>query len=147
VAGLRLSYGVAQRSPRISPKEPLQYKDQVIPPGFPVSLDTVHMHHNEAIFPNSHEFSPERWVDENRKDTEKRLDQYMVAFSRGTRQCIGINLAWAEMYLMLSTIFRHYEMELYETDLDSVKIYAEYFLPAVKPGKEGIKVLVRKPEM
>jgi cytochrome P450 len=151
MAGLRLSYGVAQRSPRISPKESLQYKDRVIPPGFPVSLDAVHMHHNEAIFPNSHAFSPERWLDENKKDkdsrTEKRLDRYMVAFSRGTRQCIGINLAWAEMYLMLSTMFRRYEMELYETDVDSVKIYAEYFLPAVKPGKEGIKVLARKSEM
>jgi cytochrome P450 len=109
------------------------------------------MHHNEAIFPSSHDFSPERWLDENRKDidskTEKRLDRYMVAFSRGTRQCIGINLAWAEMYLMLSTMFRRYEMELYETDVDSVKIYAEYFLPAVKPGKEGIKVLVKKSEI
>ena len=147
MAGLRLSYGIAQRSPRISPKERLPYKDQVIPPGSPVSLDAVRMHHNEAIFPNSHEFSPERWLDKNRKDTEKRLDRYMVAFSRGTRQCIGINLAWAEMHLMLSTMFRRYNMQLYETDVDSVKIYAEYFLPAVKPGKEGIKVLVRKWEM
>jgi cytochrome P450 len=109
------------------------------------------MHHNETIFPNSHVFSPERWLDENKyvkgSKTEKRLDRYMVAFTRGTRQCIGINLAWAEMSLMLSTMFRRYEMELYETDVDSVKIYAEYFLPAVKPGKEGIKVLVRKSEM
>jgi cytochrome P450 len=137
--------------PRISPKEPFQYKDQVMPPGFPVSLDAVHMHHTEAIFPNSHKFSLERWLDENRKDTdsktEKRPDRYMVAFSRGTRQCIGINLALAEMYLMLSMMFRRYDMELNETDVDSVKIYAEYFLPAVKPGKEGIKVLVRKSEI
>ena len=48
---------------------------------------------------------------------------------------------------MLSTMFRRYEMELFETDVESVKIYAEYFLPAVKPGKEGIKVLVRKSQI
>jgi cytochrome P450 len=104
MAALRLSYSFTQRSPQISPKQPFRYKDQVIPLGFGVSMDAVHMHHNETIFSNSHEFLPERWLVESRKDsgskTNKRLELYMIAFSRGTRQC------------MLSTIFRRYEMEL-----------------------------------
>ena len=31
-----------------------------------------------------------------------------MPFSRGTRQCIGINLAYAEIYLTLAMVFRSY---------------------------------------
>jgi cytochrome P450 len=44
------------------------------------------MHHNESIFPNSWTFLPERWLGEEGKAKEK----YMIAFSRGTRQCMGM---------------------------------------------------------
>jgi hypothetical protein len=45
------------------------------------------MHHNETVFPDSHRFKPERWLDPAER---KRLEKYMVAFSKGSRQCIGI---------------------------------------------------------
>jgi cytochrome P450 len=48
------------------------------------------LHHNEAIFPDSHQFIPERWVD---PADRRRLDKYMVAFSRGSRQCAGMKYA------------------------------------------------------
>jgi cytochrome P450 len=47
----------------------------------------VFMHHNEDIFPDSQSFIPERWMD---PDQRKYLERYMVAFSKGSRQCIGI---------------------------------------------------------
>jgi hypothetical protein len=45
------------------------------------------MHHNETVFPDSHRFKPERWLDPAER---KRLEKYMVAFSKGSRQCIGM---------------------------------------------------------
>lgn len=45
------------------------------------------MHHDETIFPQSHVFKPERWTDLAER---KRLEKFMVAFSRGSRQCIGM---------------------------------------------------------
>lgn len=45
------------------------------------------MHHNETVFPDSHRFEPERWLDPAER---KRLEKYMVAFSKGSRQCIGM---------------------------------------------------------
>lgn len=48
--GLRLGFGVVQRSPRIAPTA-LTYSKYVIPPGTPVSQDTYHMHTNEKVFP------------------------------------------------------------------------------------------------
>lgn len=45
------------------------------------------MHHDESIFPDSYTFKPERWVDPAER---KRLEKYLVAFSKGSRQCIGM---------------------------------------------------------
>lgn len=41
-----------------------------------------------AIFPNPFEFRPERWLEAKEKDSH--LERYLVSFSRGSRQCIGI---------------------------------------------------------
>lgn len=45
------------------------------------------MHHNESVFPDSYTFKPERWVDPTER---KRLEKYLVAFTKGSRQCIGM---------------------------------------------------------
>jgi cytochrome P450 len=101
---LRLSYGVSMRLPRICPDETLIFsdgsKDWAIPPGTPISMTSTLIHHNESIFPNSHSFLPERWIE------KPHLDRYLVSFSKGSRHCIGINLAYAELYLALARIYR-----------------------------------------
>src|ERR1700761_4900682 len=50
-------------------------------------MTSVFMHHNEKIFPDSYRFNPERWMDPAER---KRLETYLVAFSKGSRQCIGL---------------------------------------------------------
>jgi cytochrome P450 len=50
-------------------------------------MTSVFMHHNEEIFPDSYNFIPERWMD---LEERKRLETYMVAFTKGSRQCIGL---------------------------------------------------------
>jgi hypothetical protein len=34
------------------------------------------------------------------------LDKYLLSFLKGTRQRVGINLAYAEIYLVLASVFR-----------------------------------------
>ena len=54
-----------------------------------ISMSAVVMNHNESVFPDSHEFIPERWLDaqgQRRKD----LDRCLMSFSKGSRQCLGI---------------------------------------------------------
>ena len=94
---IRLSYGVATRLARVAPDEPLIYtgafKDKpiqyTIPPGSPISMTSVIMHADERIFPNADEFIPDRWLKE---DGTRRtdLERYLMSFSKGSRQCIGI---------------------------------------------------------
>jgi cytochrome P450 len=49
-------------------------------------MTSILMHHNETLFPNSYEFIPERWLG----DEGSALEKYMVSFSKGSRQCLGI---------------------------------------------------------
>jgi cytochrome P450 len=151
--GLRLGYGISGRLHRV-PLEPLPFsapdREWVIPPGTPVSMTSVLMHHDESIFPNSYEFQPERWIE------NPGLDHYLVSFSKGSRSCIGRNLAYAEMYIWLAGVFRRYgspdvrfktdegALELFETDRSDVDMWADRFIPVVKPGSMRVRFRVLK---
>ena len=101
--GLRLSYGVSARTPRVPVDEDLVYHglrtpamsdssdiiDYIIPRGTAIGMSSWIMHHNEAIFPNSTMFVPERWLDEKGQQ-RKDLEQYLLSFSKGSRQCLGM---------------------------------------------------------
>jgi cytochrome P450 len=60
-----------------------------IPTGTPVGMTAVLVHLNEDLFPEPLEFRPERWLDEDGK-RDPRLEKYILSFSRGSRQCLGI---------------------------------------------------------
>ncbi|KAL1963024.1 hypothetical protein VTN77DRAFT_8772 [Rasamsonia byssochlamydoides] len=137
--GLRLSYGLSTRLQRVAPDRALKYKDWTIPPNTPVGMTSVFMHHNESIFPDSHSFNPERWLDPQER---KRLDRYMVAFTKGSRQCIGMNLARAEMLLVIPKIVRHLNLRLFETTVEDVRLAHDFFLPAAKLTSKGVRVVV-----
>ncbi|KAK0210181.1 cytochrome P450 [Desarmillaria ectypa] len=66
---------------------------------------------NKEIFPQPHSFRPERWLQQDSQSLEK----YLVPFSRGPRSCIGINLAWCELYLVFANLFRKFDMKIHET--------------------------------
>ncbi|KFY49221.1 hypothetical protein V496_10164 [Pseudogymnoascus sp. VKM F-4515 (FW-2607)] len=151
---IRLSYGVCTRLQRIAPDETLPFndgnKDWHIPPGTPVSMTSVLIHHDESVFPDSRKFLPERWIG------NPQLYKYLVSFSKGTRQCIGINLAYAELYMALARIFRAYGsedvrfeddvgyLELYETNMSDVELTKDVFIPVGSDGSKGVRILVKK---
>ena len=142
---LRVSYGVSSRMQRISNDQTLHYKEWPIPPGTPVSMTSMFMHDNPTIFPSPHTFKPERWLP---LDTEgRRLQKYMVAFGKGSRQCIGMNLAWAEMYITLATVFGKFGSQLeladtvWERDVDLVR---DFFTPVPSKDSKGIWIRIRE---
>lgn len=80
-------------------------------------MDFLHVHYNERIFPDSTTYTPERWLgDPKGPDGVKQLSQYMVAFGRGARMCLGMQMAYCELYLVVESLKRKFEFELYETD-------------------------------
>ena len=149
---LRLSYGAPGRLQRIATDETLVFNDGTnvwnIPPGTPCSMSCYFVFQNESIFPDAKAFRPERWIE------NPRLDRYQVVFSKGSRACLGINLAYAELYLMLAALFRHYgspecrrpddqgELVLFETSLRDVEFDAEFNVPFPWEGSKGIRIRV-----
>lgn len=142
---LRLSYGAIQRSPRIAPSSPpFHYRNQLIPPGTHISSDTYHMHHNETIFPHSHTYDPTRWLNNPKAPCGiKPLSRYMVAFSKGNRMCLGMPLAYAEIYIVLATLMRRFECRLAEgVEVGDVQAKRDYVTPVPRDGSKGVRVLV-----
>lgn len=80
---LRLSYGMSTRSPRLN-HESFKYKEWTIPAWTPVSLSIPDASHDERIFPDSHSFIPERWI-----DSPGNMEKYFVFFGKGPRGCFG----------------------------------------------------------
>ncbi|KAI4264336.1 MAG: hypothetical protein L6R42_000547 [Xanthoria sp. 1 TBL-2021] len=140
---LRLAYGTSQRLPRSCPDIAIPYKDWVIPPGAIVSMDNYAVSHDAAIFPDHATYRPERWLGDPKAPNGKQLSRYMVAFGRGTRSCVGMQLAYAELFIGLSTLFRRFDFELFETDRTAVDLFMDTFVPRPEPGTKGVRVLVK----
>lgn len=95
--GLRLSYGVSSRTARIPTEESLLYRGEwnkkpveyVIPQGYAIGMSAVITHHDEMNFPDSYTFTPERWLDSNNQ-RNKTVERGMLAFSKGSRACLGM---------------------------------------------------------
>lgn len=64
-----------------------------------------------------------------------------MSFNKGTRQCIGINLAYAEMYLALATAAR-FEMQLFETDESDVRFKHDFHAAFPKLDSKGVRAMV-----
>ena len=142
--GLRLSYGEVARSPRLHRNKPLHYRSWTIPPGVPVSSNTLGIHHNENVYPDSFAFKPERWLNNPKgPDGTKSLSRYMATFSRGTRMCLGLQLGYAEIELMVAALLRRFDFQLFETDRSDVDCYYDQIAPGVHPDSQGVRVLVK----
>lgn len=63
--------------------------DYEIPAGVPVGMTSVLVHLNPDLFPQPTAFKPERWLN-SKGERDRRLEKYILSFSRGSRQCIGI---------------------------------------------------------
>jgi cytochrome P450 len=83
---IRLSFGVPGRLPREVPEPGASFNGYNVPAGTIVGMSSWVMHRNEDIFPDAMKFDPERWLNPERA---RYLDKYIVAFGKGTRQCVG----------------------------------------------------------
>ncbi|GFN11072.1 cytochrome P450 [Aspergillus tubingensis] len=147
--GNRLSFGVTARSARIA-FEPLTYtpssyvsstcppstksKSYTIPPGTPICTTTLSAHTADAVFPDPFVFDPERWLG----DAGKERRRFQMAFNKGGRKCLGMELARAELYLVVAALVREFDMTLFETDADDVAFLYDYQVAMPKMGSKGL---------
>lgn len=77
--------------------------------GTTVSVSTHTVHRDPQIFHEKPEqYVPERWL----RDDANKMQRGFLAFSQGGRGCIGRNIAYFEMSLVISLLFARYDLEL-----------------------------------
>ncbi|KAH8894326.1 cytochrome P450 [Thozetella sp. PMI_491] len=133
--GLRLSYGVLTRLPRQAPPEGTTLKGKFIPDGTVVSMSAYMLHRDEGAFPDPERFDPLRWIAS--PELLHMREHCLVPFSRGSRMCIGQNLAMCEMYVTLGMLFRRFEgLEPYDcgpADMKYVEVFTAYHPKDARP--------------
>ncbi|KAL8968675.1 MAG: hypothetical protein Q9183_002353 [Haloplaca sp. 2 TL-2023] len=94
-----------------------------IPAGVTVSCPLYSLHRDERLFPDPLRFIPERWLpeDEEYKPTDQErqnLKDYSLPFSLGGRGCIGRNLAYMELSIVIASLVMGFDWELAEPGKD-----------------------------
>ncbi|KAJ4244772.1 hypothetical protein NW762_014349 [Fusarium torreyae] len=152
---IRLYPGGSHRQDRLAPDEDIVYeapdgKTHIIRAGTIVGMAAPLVNRDPHLYPNPRDFRPERYLE------NPTLASYQFSFSKGARQCIGINLAYQELRILTAGIFRKYDvfdsseekqsgptMELYKTNRDDIDVYADYFTMGQYPGSKGLRVIIR----
>ncbi|KAK6207679.1 cytochrome P450 [Colletotrichum tabaci] len=138
---LRIAGLITARTVLQAPNECLKFQDWVIPRNTPVGMTTSDLMLDPAAFPEPKRFDPGRW--EPSHPLYAQSTGHFVAFSRGHRNCIGLNLAWAQMYIALAKILRRFELELFdvvrERDIDH---HRDCFLGEPRDDTKGVRVKV-----
>ncbi|KAF2196973.1 cytochrome P450 [Delitschia confertaspora ATCC 74209] len=102
--------------PRVIPPGPgITLHGHHFPQGTVLSVPAYTIHHSTAIWgPDANTFRPERW--ETVTDKQKAA---FIPFSYGPRACVGRNVAEMELALIVSTVFRRYEFELRQGEMET----------------------------
>jgi hypothetical protein len=142
---------------RIAPAGGLRYDKWHIPAGTPVGMTIILIHTNEEIYPEPQKFDPERWM---HPDARKKVDKTFVPFSKGTRNCVGMqyvyllywltkpadippSLAWAEMYLTVSALAQRFDFRFEGAKAEDFECTSDQF--AV--GTKGLGMLFATPSI
>ncbi|KAF2717761.1 cytochrome P450 [Polychaeton citri CBS 116435] len=114
--GLRMYPPVPIGLQRVSPSGGVTIAGHFVPENTKFMVHNLATNRAESNFKRAYEFRPERWMgDEEYEDDH--LDA-LEPFSVGPRNCLGKNLAWHEMRLLLATILIHFDFRLCEESKD-----------------------------
>ncbi|KUJ14554.1 cytochrome P450 [Mollisia scopiformis] len=165
---LRLVSGVSYRLTRSAPTETLQIGEWTIPPDTAVSMHYPLIHHSPDIYPEPWSFIPERWIPSPAPDTPYHLpsrpkgipqanSKYLMPFSKGTRNCLGYQLAYMEMYMGIAQLARTFlrierndegkvlgvgGMKLYQTDRRDTDMKKDSGFPLPEDGRGNMRLVV-----
>lgn len=110
--GLRMYPPVAFGVPRVCPGA--MVSGHYIPPGTLVSTQSWASQHDHRYWHDPDTFIPERWIGDGFGDRKEAFNP----FSLGPRACLGINLAYLELRVIVAKMVWAYEWEMVDKDVD-----------------------------
>jgi len=137
---LRLTPGVAAGLKRVVSKGGIEVEGTQIPQDTIIHVSQHLVNTDARLWSEPRKFKPERWL--VGKEERREMEANLVTFSKGPRMCMGINLAYCELYIAVATMFRKLEMKVDGTTEEDVWTYRECFIPWYYG--EHLKVVVKE---
>lgn len=129
--GLRISMANPTRLPHVVPPAGWTFKSTYFPAGAIVGCSAYELHFNSDVFPNPHDFQPERWLEGN---VTPEANKYWFAFGAGSRACIARNLATVELFMAVEKLVESDVLRGAKVCQERIEIY-EWFNSSVKGEK------------
>jgi averantin hydroxylase len=123
---MRVYPPVSTQLSRVSPPKGEVLEGEYIPGGTVVFISQMAGNLDEANFAHAEEFRPERFLGDSEFKNDKIAT--LAPFSLGPRNCIGKNLAYAEMRLILAKFLWKFDMDLDPRSKGWVKRQKAYVL-------------------
>lgn len=101
--------------PRRTPPGGANILGEWIPGNTSVNMTIYAAHRDPEVFKYPETFNPDRWMD---VEERKRMEPMFIAFSTGTRGCIGRNISYLEQVMVLASIVHRYEFALSSPGFD-----------------------------
>lgn len=145
---MRLHPSVGLLLERVVPTEGLDLPDgRFIPAGTIVGMNPWVMNRSQEVFgAGPDEFRPERWLqndEETKEEFEDRLNKMKGAdftFGHGKRMCVGKYVALVEIYKIVATVFKRYDMR-FEDETKEWTVKNTWFIYS-----SGVDVMIKKRE-
>lgn len=113
--GMRMWPSVVGHQERVNYQEDSIISGYHVPKGTEIASSIMYITHDVRNFHDPNEFKPERWIDPDCKDNLSASQPMSV----GARQCIGQNLGWQEMRLVLANLLWNFRLSPYDLVLDN----------------------------
>ena len=112
---------------RVVPPQGINILGEQIPGGTIVGCNAWVLHRRPEVFGKDVEtFRPERWL-EAKPDRLREMKATMFQFGAGARTCIGRNISLLEIYKLVPTFLRNFEIALEKPD-DEWKTHNAWFV-------------------
>ncbi|KAL4980057.1 hypothetical protein BDW66DRAFT_156696 [Aspergillus desertorum] len=101
---------------RVVPASGIDIAGHFIPGGTIVGCSAWVLHRREDIFgPDVDNFIPDRWLNAS-EDKLKTMNGTMLQFGAGARTCIGKNISLMEIYKLVPSFLRRFDVQLVHPD-------------------------------
>ncbi|KAL0933999.1 cytochrome P450 ClCP1 [Colletotrichum truncatum] len=107
---LRMYPPVALGLPRVTPKGGATINGKFVPEKTIVAIHQWTIHHKEEYFKDPDEYHPERFLGDEKFATDNK--NAFQPFHIGARNCLGRNLAYVEMRLILARLLWNFDVKL-----------------------------------
>lgn len=99
------------------------------------------IHSDASVYERPSEFNPDRWLG----PLHPNILRNFVPFSRGSRNYLGINLAYTEINIVFTILYRpgKPQIELYKTDKSDIIHIHDSLIPLPRLDTKGVRIITR----